>query len=88
MTAVTQIRDASAAMFKALTEAELAERRREDGARVIQHGGHYWEQVGAPGFYEPVHLLARLTPEEATAPTPLSWGYRAALRAEAAGAAP
>jgi hypothetical protein len=34
-----------------------------------------------------VHLLARLTPEEAPRPTPLSWGYRAALKPEDAVAA-
>ncbi len=79
--------NASAATFAVLTERELAECRRKEGARVIQHGGHYWEQAGAPGFFQPVHLLARLTPEEATRPTPLSWGYRAALTPGAAGAA-
>jgi hypothetical protein len=82
-----QIRDASEATFAVLTEKELAERRRDEGVRVVYHGGHYWEQVGAPGFLQPVHLLARLTPEEATRPTPFSWGYRAALTPETAGAA-
>jgi hypothetical protein len=82
-----QVRDASAATFAVLTEGELAQRRRNEGARIIQHGGHYWEQTGAPGFFQPVHLLARLTPEEATRPTSLSWGYRAALTPETAGAA-
>jgi hypothetical protein len=81
------LRDASAAKFDLLTEKELAERQREAGVRVISHGGHYWEQVGAPGFFQPVHLLARLSPEEATRPTPLSWGYRAALTPESSGAA-
>jgi hypothetical protein len=81
-----QVRDASAAAFAVLTERELAERRRGEGARIICHGAHYWEQVGAPGFFQPVHLLARLTPEEATRPTPLSWGYRAALTPETSGA--
>ncbi|MFL5343480.1 MAG: hypothetical protein ACJ8AT_01735 [Hyalangium sp.] len=77
-----QVRDASEAAFTVLTEKELAERRRKEGARIICHGGHYWEQIGAPGFFQPVHLLARLRPAEATRPTPLSWGYRAALRPE------
>jgi hypothetical protein len=83
----TQVRDSSAATFEVLTEKELAERRRAEGVRVIAHGGHYWEQIGAPGFFQPVHLLARLSPDEATRPTPLSWGFRAALRPEAAEAA-
>lgn len=83
----TQVRDVSEAGFAVLTERELAERRRKEGVRVLEHGGHYWEQVGAPGFFQPVNLLARLRPEEATRPTPLSWGYRAALAPEATGAA-
>jgi hypothetical protein len=83
----SQMREVSAAVFEVLTERELAERRREEGARVIEHGGRYWEESGAPGFFQPVHLLARLTPEEATRPTPLSWGYRAALTPEDAEAA-
>ncbi|HYO58408.1 hypothetical protein [Archangium sp.] len=82
-----QVRDSSAATFAVLTERELAGRRRNEGVRVIQYGGHYWEQTGAPGFFQPVHLLARLTPEEVTRPTPLSWGYRAALTSETAVAA-
>ncbi|WP_223757527.1 hypothetical protein [Myxococcus sp. RHSTA-1-4] len=81
------VRDASEAVFSVLTEAELAKRRSEEGVRVIQHGGHFWEEAGAPGFFQPVHLLARLRPDEATRPTPLSWGYRAALTPESAGAA-
>lgn len=84
---VPQVCDVSAAAFAVLTEKELAERRRAEGVRVVEHAGHYWEQVGAPGFFQPVHLLARLTPEEATRPTPFSWGYRAALTPEHAGAA-
>jgi hypothetical protein len=82
----SQVRD-SAATFAVLTERELAERRRAEGARIIYHRGHYWEQVGAPGFFQPVHLLARLSLEETSRPTPLSWGYRAALRPEDSGAA-
>jgi hypothetical protein len=82
-----QVCDSSVATFAVLTERELAERRRNEGVRVIQHGEHYWEQTGAPGFFQPVHLLARLTPEEATRPTPLSWGYRAALTPESSASA-
>lgn len=82
-----QVRDISAASFNVMTEADLAEHRRRAGARIVLHRGHYWEQVGAPGFYQPVNLLGRLTCEETTRPTPLSWGYRAALTPECAGAA-
>ncbi|WPB81615.1 hypothetical protein KYC5002_21160 [Archangium violaceum] len=83
----SQVGDSSEAAFAVLTERELAERRRNEGARIIQHGQHYWEQTGAPGFFQPVHLLARLTPEEVTRPTPLSWGYRAALTPDASASA-
>lgn len=82
-----QVRPVSEATCAVLTEKEFAGHRRQEGTRVIEHGGHYWEQIGAPGFFQPIHLLARLTPEEATRPTPLSWGYRAALTTDAAGAA-
>ncbi|WP_224250280.1 hypothetical protein [Hyalangium gracile] len=82
-----QVRDASEAGFAVLSEKELAERRIAEGVRVIRHGARYWEQTGAPGFFQPVHLLARLTPEEATRPTPLSWGFRAALKPESSSAA-
>lgn len=83
----SQMCDTTTAAFKVLTEKEWAERRRAEGVRVLEHAGHYWEQVGAPGFFQPVHLLARLTKAQATSPTPLSWGFRAALLPEAAGAA-
>lgn len=82
-----QLREVTEAHFTCLTERELAERRREEGVRVIAHRGHSWEQSGLPGFFQPVHLLARLTPDEATAPTLLSWGFRAALTPETASAA-
>ena len=85
--AVSQVRDISATAFAVLTEKEFAERRRAEGARVIEHAGRYWEQAGAPGYFQPVHLLARLTPEEAARPTPFAWGYRAVLTPEGAGAA-
>ncbi|RKH58447.1 hypothetical protein [Corallococcus llansteffanensis] len=82
-----QLRDATEAHFTCLTEREFAERQREEGARVISHRGRYWTQLGAPGFFQPIHMLARLTPEEATPPTLLAWGYRAALTPETASAA-
>src|SRR3954447_26392169 len=83
----SQMRDISSATFAALTERELAERRRNEGMRIIQRGNHYWQESEAPGFFQPVHLMARLTSEEATPPTPLSWGYRTTLAPESSGAA-
>lgn len=87
MMAEVEVKDASTARFRVLTEQELAECRRREGVRVIQHGAHYWAQQGAPGFFQPVHMLAALTPEEVTRPTPWCWGYRAALTPETSGAA-
>ncbi|RKH37438.1 hypothetical protein [Corallococcus sicarius] len=79
-----QLRDSDEARFSCLTERELAERRREEGALVISHRGRYWEQSGAPGYFQPVHLLSRLAPPEATFPSMLCWGFRAALTPETA----
>jgi hypothetical protein len=82
-----QVRETSAASFEPVTEQQLAQRRREEGVRVIQHGAHYWEEKGAPGFFQPVNLLARLEPEEVTRPTPWCWGFRAAVKPESPDAA-
>ncbi|MUL35013.1 hypothetical protein BWI75_01190 [Gloeocapsopsis sp. AAB1 = 1H9] len=61
-----------------MTEEEMISWRRQQGAHVISHYGRYWEEV-MPGFYQPIHLIARLSAEEATCPTPFCWGFRAAL---------
>jgi hypothetical protein len=61
-----------------MTEAELASMRADDGMTVVQRGGRYWESI-SPGFYQPVHLLARFRPVEVKRPALLCWGYRAAL---------
>jgi hypothetical protein len=61
-----------------LREAELAAWQRALGRRVVEHRGRFWEMI-APGFFQPVHLLARLSPEEATRPSPWCWGFRARL---------
>ncbi|PPS43314.1 hypothetical protein [Chroococcidiopsis sp. TS-821] len=61
-----------------MTEQEMVNWRRQQGAHIIYHHGRYWEEV-VPGFYQPIHLMARLSTEEATRPTPWCWGFRAAL---------
>jgi hypothetical protein len=61
-----------------MSEAELASVRAAEGARVVLHEGRYWRRTH-PGFYEPVHLLARMHAHEASRPSRLCWGYRAAL---------
>lgn len=69
------------AEVQVLTEPEFAALRREEGARVVEHRGRYWQEI-LPGFYEPLPYLARLRAEEATRPTWRCWGYRAALADE------
>src|SRR3954447_12884380 len=51
---------------------------RELGREVVLHRGRWWVRV-VPGFYQPVHLLARMRPDEATRPTLRCWGLRASL---------
>ena len=60
-----------------MTEAELASDPPEPG-RTVLHRGRYWRET-FPGLFEPIHLMARLTPWEATRPSPRCWGYHAAL---------
>lgn len=69
-----------------MTEAELADMRVAEGEKVVLHEGRYWRSTH-PGFYEPIHLLARMHDHEATRPSSLCWGYRAALASEDAGRA-
>lgn len=64
-----------------MTEDELAAIRAAEGEAVVRHGGRHWRAT-YPGFYQPVHLLARLRAAEVARPTPLCWGYRAALADE------
>lgn len=79
-------RDPSATQLRSLTGEEMAKWRRERGARLVRHQGHFWEMVKW-GFYQPIHELARLRADEATRPTSLCWGYRAVLREEDGAAA-
>jgi hypothetical protein len=74
-----QLRDAATVTtLNRLTEAGLARWRQKEGDRIVRHRGRYWLEPWR-GFYIPVHLMARLTAEEATRPAALSWGFRAAL---------
>jgi hypothetical protein len=81
-----QVRHVSESVLTSMTEEEMASWRRQQGAHVTYHHGRYWEEV-VPGFYQPIHLMARLSAEEATRPTPLCWGFRAALHTDDAVAA-
>jgi hypothetical protein len=64
-----------------MTEAELAAMRADDGTTVVVHDGRYWNAI-FPGFYQPIHLLARFQAAEVKRPSFLCWGYRASLRDE------
>jgi len=70
-------RDAQEASLSPMTEAELASDPPER-QRIVLHRGHYWRE-SFPGLFEPIHLMARLSGWEATRPSPLCWGYHAAL---------
>lgn len=81
-----QIQDVSEAVLASMTEEEFANWQRQQGMRFICHRGRYWEEL-RPGFYQPIHLLARLSAEQATRPAPLCWGFRSALCEDDVGAA-
>jgi hypothetical protein len=74
------------AALPVLSEEAMAAREREQGREVVAHGGRWWLQT-APGFYQPVCLMTPLRAEQATRPTALCWGFRAALAPEDAGRA-
>lgn len=64
-----------------MTEAELASMRAEEGVTVVLRDGRYWSAI-FPGFYQPIHLLARMRAVQVRRPALLCWGYRAALAQE------
>jgi Acetyltransferase (GNAT) family len=79
VTVTSQARDVSAAVLASGDEEALAALRRRMGHRVLTHRGRYWTEAPR-GFYQPIHWLARLRADEATAPRSLAWGFRATLR--------
>jgi hypothetical protein len=72
------MRDVHESSVPVVGEAEEAEHLRRGGRHVVLHRGRYWKQL-QPGFYRPVHLLARLSAQQATRPTRACWGYQACL---------
>lgn len=74
----SQMQDVSDVIINSLTEEECAYWRCQQGAHIVRHRDRYWEEV-RPGFFQPIHLLARLSSFQATRPTKLCWGFRAAL---------
>lgn len=74
------------ARFPLMSEPALARWLRAGGAYIVERGGRHWQRA-VPGFYQPLHFLARLPAREIVRPQLLSWGYRAALREADAGQA-
>jgi len=72
-----EIRAAAEAHLVPMTEAELAADPPEHH-RTVLHRGRYWREKFT-GLFEPIHPMARLTPWEATRPSPRCWGFHAAL---------
>jgi len=73
-----QCRDAADCVVPVVSEAEMAKHLQRRGQSVTVHRGRYWKQT-RPGFFRPVHPLARLTAYEATRPSWTSWGFQACL---------
>jgi hypothetical protein len=71
------VRPASEAVVRSMTEQELAGWRLARGERVLERAGRHW-RMSRPGFWEPIHWLARLRSDEARRPTPCL-GFRAVL---------
>lgn len=52
--------------------------RKELGWKVKFNNGVYWNEV-KKGFYQPIHLLQKISYDQISAPPGFCWGYRAAL---------
>jgi hypothetical protein len=66
------------ASFPVMQEADLARWLVAGGAVVVERHGRRWQRV-VPGFYQPLHFLARLRADEVHCPNLFCWGYRSAL---------
>lgn len=66
------------ARLPVMDEAGCATWQEARGVRVVEHRGRYWME-SAPGFFQPVHHLARLTADEASRPSRRCLGFRAVL---------
>lgn len=82
-----QMQDVSEAVLIPTTEAVLAQEYREQGSQVICHQGRYWIKTKFRGFYQPIHLIARLKLEQITRPRLMCWAFRAALHEDDAASA-
>ncbi|WP_202925018.1 hypothetical protein [Myxacorys almedinensis] len=73
--------EVSEAAIVSMSETDLANWYLERGKRVIAHRDRFWEEL-LPGFYQPIHSLARLSVEQASCPVWFHWGFRSVLRQE------
>jgi hypothetical protein len=78
--------DLSDAELHSLREEDFADILRKSGTHILIHHDRYWKEI-YPGFYEPLHWMARLSADQATRPSPLSWGFRASLEPDSLSAA-
>jgi len=81
-----QNKDLSDANLISITEEEFGDSLRESGTHILIHRDRHWKEI-YPGFYEPVHWMARLKGDQATRPSPLCWGFRASLEKDSLSAA-
>lgn len=73
-----QNKDLSDANLISITEEEFGDSLRESGTHILIHRDRHWKET-YPGFYEPVHWMARFKAEQATRPALLCWRFRASL---------
>lgn len=73
-----EVRDSCETIIESMTEEEFANFLHEEGAQIFSHQGRYWKAT-YPGFYQPIHWMARLRAEEVTRPKLLSWGFQGTL---------
>jgi hypothetical protein len=62
-----------------MTEVEAAKWYQDQGLNIIYHNNRYWKESRF-SFYEPIHLLARLSADQANFSTRLMLGFRSSLR--------
>lgn len=66
------------ATFPIMGEADLARWLVAGGATIAERKGRLWQRI-VPGFYQPLHFLARLKAAEIACPGLWCWGHRAVL---------
>lgn len=80
------MREVDAARVRPLDDEALAAWLRRRGVTVVRRGRTHWRTTH-PRFFEPLHWLARLPPEQVARPVRFALGFRSALTADGAGAA-